>query len=109
MLNSIWLLIVICLLVGILGGVASTIGSTWVQLHTKPSMLGRVSALSMIAALAFDPFSQGLTGLLIEWSLSGMFYIAGAFIFVAVIIVVWLNPVFLKSEKLNLVPDQANT
>lgn len=106
LLNSIWLLIAICLLVGILGGVASTIGSTWAQLHTKPSMLGRVSALSMIAALAFDPFSQGLTGLLIEWSLTGMFCIAGVFIIVATLIVISFNPIFLKREKLDLGQSQ---
>lgn len=101
-LNSIWILIALCLMAGILGGIASTIGSTWTQLHTKPSMLGRISALSMIAAMAFDPFSQGLTGLLTEWSLDGMFIIAGVFIIIATIAVTIFNPVFLEKENLKL-------
>lgn len=106
MLTNVWLLVFICLAVGILGGVASTIGSTWTQLHTKTNMLGRVSALSMLAALAFDPFSQGLSGLLAEWSISGMFFVAGLFIIIATFIVAAFNPVFLSKEKINLTQNQ---
>lgn len=107
-LTNVWLLVFICLAVGILGGVASTIGSTWTQLHTKTNMLGRVSALSMLAALAFDPFSQGLSGLLADWSVSGMFFIAGIFIIVATLIVASFNPVFLTKEKLDLTQNQTS-
>ena len=69
-------------------------------------MLGRVSALSMLAALAFDPFSQGLSGLLAEWSISGMFFVAGLFIIIATVIVAAFNPVFLSKEKINLTQNQ---
>jgi hypothetical protein len=71
-------------------------------------MLGRVSALSMLAALAFDPFSQGLSGLLAEWSISGMFFVAGAFIIIATLLVISFNPVFLTKEKINLTQNPIN-
>lgn len=96
------LLLIVCVAVGILGGVASTVVATWTQLHTKPSMLGRVGSVTMIAMFAFDPISQGATGFVAEWSIEGLFIASGLFILAMTVLVVWFNPIFLRRESLVL-------
>jgi len=100
--DNIWLIIGASALLGILGGVAGTITNTWVQLHTRTAMLGRVSAVTMIVALAFDPFSQGLSGFIAGWSLEGLFVISGVFIIISTLIVALTNRVFLSNDELPL-------
>lgn len=100
--DNIWLIIGASALLGILGGVAGTITNTWVQLHTRTAMFGRVSAVTMIVALAFDPFSQGLSGFIAEWSLEGLFVISGVFIIISTLIVALTNRVFLSNDELPL-------
>lgn len=106
--TNIWIMTAVCLALGILGGIANAVSATWTQLNTKPALLGRVGAVTMIAALAFDPFSQGLSGLVAEWSLEGLFIIAGAFIIVMTLIVVRFNTVLLSREPLQLKTEQTS-
>lgn len=101
-LPNIWLIMALTLLLGFIGGVSGTINSTWIQLNTRRSMLGRVSAITMIAALAFDPMSQGISGILAEWSIDGLFIVAGIFIMVATLVVIPFNKVLLNNYSLPL-------
>lgn len=101
-LSNVWLIMAVSLLLGVFGGIAGTINSTWIQLNTKKAMLGRVSSITMIAALAFDPISQGASGLIAEWSIDGLFVVAGAFIAIATLLVIPSNKVLLKNEELPL-------
>lgn len=100
--GNVWLIVIFCVVAGGIGGVASAVNSTWVQAITKTSMLGRVSALMMIAALAFDPFSQAFSGVIAEWSIEGLFIVAGLFIIVATFLVIPFNKVLLSKDKLPL-------
>lgn len=100
--GSIWVLIGASVLLGLIGGFSGTINATWMQLSTKKAMLGRVGAITMVAALAFDPFSQGITGAVSEWSVDGLFIISGAFLIAATLIVVSFNRVLLSRDTLKL-------
>lgn len=100
--TNIWILLIAAALLGLFGGFSGTINATWMQLSTRKNMLGRVGAITMVAALAFDPFSQGITGAVSEWSLEGLFIISGVFLLVATLIVVSFNKVLLSMETLEL-------
>lgn len=100
--TNIWLIIATSFILGVIGGAANTISSTWIQLNTKKAMLGRVSAVTMLAAMAFDPISQGLSGLIAEWSIDGLFVLSGIFIAVSTLVVVAFNKVLLANEELPL-------
>lgn len=100
--TNIWLIIGACFLLGFIGGVAGTINSTWIQLTTKKEMLGRVSSITMIAALAFDPISQGLSGIIAEWSIDGLFIVSGIFIILATLAVIPFNKVLLSNQELPI-------
>jgi MFS family permease len=100
--TNIWLIIATSFILGVIGGAANTISSTWIQLNTKKAMLGRVSAVTMLAAMAFDPISQGLSGLIAEWSIDGLFVLSGIFIAVSTLVVVAFNKVLLANEELSL-------
>lgn len=52
---------------------SSVLKSTWMQQQTPLQMQGRVISLLLFAAVALDPFSQALAGLLIE---SGLWTVA---------------------------------
>lgn len=100
--SDIWTLLVLSAVIGIFSGVGGTVNNTWVQSTTRMSMLGRVSSLMVIAALAFDPFSQGMSGILAEWSLDGMFIIAGVFLILATLAVLPFNKILIDKKSLTL-------
>jgi hypothetical protein len=50
---------------------------TWLQQQTAFHMQGRMMSLTMFAAVALDPFSQAVSGALLEVSLTGLFVAAG--------------------------------
>lgn len=62
---------------GLGGGIVGVVGVTWLQQQTVAQMQGRVMSLLMFAAVALDPFSQVISGVLIDVSLTGLFVIAG--------------------------------
>jgi putative ABC transport system ATP-binding protein len=48
-------------------------------------MQGRMMGLTMFAAVALDPFSEGISGVLVEFSLTGLFVAAGVTMFLTAI------------------------
>lgn len=96
LIGNVWLIVAVTIIMGIAGGVSGAVNATWVQVSVKTSMLGRISALMMLASLAFDPISQGLTGVLAEWSIQGTLVIAGVFMIVATLATLPFNTIFLK-------------
>lgn len=50
---------------------------TWLQEQTEMHMQGRVMSLIAFASIALDPFSQAISGFLIDVSLSFLFVAAG--------------------------------
>ena len=62
---------------GIGGGIVGVLALTWLQQETAIFMQGRMMSLVMFAAVALDPFSQAISGLLLDISLTGLFVAAG--------------------------------
>lgn len=72
-----WMAATIILLMGIGGGIVGVLGLTWLQQETALSMQGRMMSLVMFASVALDPFSQAISGVLLEINLTGLFVAAG--------------------------------
>jgi hypothetical protein len=77
-----WSAAMILFSMGIGGGIVGVLGLTWLQRETATAMQGRMMGLAMFASVALDPFSQGISGALLEMSLTGLFLSAGAVLFV---------------------------
>ncbi len=73
-----WIAAGVIALMGIGGGIVGVLGLTWLQQQTAAPMQGRMMSLVMFAAIALDPFSQAISGLLLEISLTGLFIAAGS-------------------------------
>jgi MFS family permease len=67
-------------LMGIGGGIVGVLGLTWLQQQTATQMQGRMMSLVMFAAIALDPFSQAISGVLLEINLTGLFVAAGSLV-----------------------------
>ena len=64
-----------------IGGTASFLGVitiSWLQERAEPGLLGRVMSLAMFSAVALDPISFVLAGVLVGINLTAMFVSAGA-------------------------------
>ena len=73
----IWTAAAIILSMGIGGGIVGVLALTWLQQETAISMQGRIMSLVMFAAVALDPFSQAISGVLLDISLTSLFMVAG--------------------------------
>jgi MFS family permease len=76
-----WIAAGVIALMGIGGGIVGVLGLTWLQQQTATQMQGRMMSLVMFAAIALDPFSQALSGVLLEIDLTGLFVAAGSIMF----------------------------
>jgi MFS family permease len=77
---------IVLVFMGIGGGIIGVIGLTWLQQQTAISMQGRMMSLVMFAAVALDPFSQALSGLLVEINLTYLFITAGCMMLVTALV-----------------------
>jgi MFS family permease len=73
-----WLAVGIQAVMGVGVGVVSVVAISWLQAQTADTMQGRMASLLVFSAVALDPFSNALAGALSDWSLTGMFLLAGA-------------------------------
>jgi MFS family permease len=76
-----WIAAGIIAFMGIGGGIVGVLGLTWLQQQTVTQMQGRMMSLVMFASIALDPFSQALSGVLLEINLTGLFVAAGSIMF----------------------------
>lgn len=72
-----WMAGIIIALMGLGGGIIGVLGITWLQQQTATHMQGRMMSLVMFASVALDPFSQAISGVLMEINLTGLFVAAG--------------------------------
>jgi MFS family permease len=72
-----WMASVVIALMGMSGGIVGVLGLTWLQQQTETHMQGRMMSLVMFASVALDPFSQAISGVLMEVNLTGLFVAAG--------------------------------
>jgi MFS family permease len=61
-----WIAATIILSMGIGGGIVGVLALTWLQQQTAIAMQGRMMSLVMFAAVALDPFSQAISGVLLD-------------------------------------------
>ena len=73
-----WIVAGLVLLIGVLGGYANILFTTWLQLRTPRAMMGRVMSLLMVASIGLSPVSNAVSGALIKLSLGWVFVGAGA-------------------------------
>ncbi|MFM7886182.1 MAG: hypothetical protein ACKPCM_05720, partial [Pseudanabaena sp.] len=85
-----WTAAAIILSMGIGGGIVGVLALTWLQQETAIAMQGRMMSLVMFASVALDPFSQAISGVLLDSSLTGLFLTAGATMLITAL-VSWLN------------------
>ncbi|MBN1535812.1 MAG: MFS transporter [Anaerolineales bacterium] len=74
-------LIIVMLTLLVMGfgiGFVSVVAIVWLQRQTPLDMQGRLMSVTMFAEVIFDPFSQGLTGLMLDVGLPPLFLSAGA-------------------------------
>lgn len=75
--QQVWVAAGVIALMGIGGGIVGVLGLTWLQQQTTTQMQGRMMSLVMFAAISLDPFSQAISGVLLEINLTGLFVAAG--------------------------------
>ena len=76
--------------------IATAIGATssflgvvtisWLQERTQPALIGRVMSFAMFSAVALDPISFALAGILVELDLTSMFLAAGALLLLTAVL-----------------------
>lgn len=72
-----WTAAAIIISMGFGGGIVGVLALTWLQQEAAIGMQGRMMSLVMFAAVALDPFSQAISGVLLDISLTGLFLAAG--------------------------------
>jgi len=73
-----WIAALIIFSMGIGGGLVTVLALTWLQQKTAIAMQGRMMSLVMFAAVALDPFSQAISGALLDINLTGLFVLTGS-------------------------------
>ena len=88
--HQLWSLLPILFVMGVSAGFLNVQLIAWFQQRVERAMLGRVMSVLMFASLGLMPLSLAAAGVLVQWSLPGMFAAAGALV-LAVTFVAGLN------------------
>lgn len=67
----------LAMMIGMAASFLAVINISWLQERSEPRLVGRVMSLAMFSAVALDPISYVLAGLLVEVSLPAVFLAAG--------------------------------
>jgi MFS family permease len=59
---------------------------SWLQERTEPALIGRVMSFAMFSAVALDPISFALAGILVSLNLTAMFLAAGALLLLTAVL-----------------------
>jgi MFS family permease len=65
----------------------------WFQQRVERAMMGRVLSVLMFAAAGLTPVSMALAGIVIKWSLPGMFLIGGSMVLLVTLLAAMHRPV----------------
>ncbi|MEO7208503.1 MAG: MFS transporter [Steroidobacteraceae bacterium] len=88
--HQLWSLLSILFVMGASAGFLNVQLLAWFQQRVERAMLGRVMSVLMFASLGLMPLSLAAAGVLVQWSLPGMFAGAGALV-IGVTFVAGLN------------------
>ncbi|MBD2078209.1 MFS transporter [Phormidium sp. FACHB-592] len=72
-----WMAYSLIVLMGLGGGFVGVIAIAWLQEQTGSAMQGRMMGLLTFTSVALDPFSQAISGFLMDINLTLMFVVAG--------------------------------
>ncbi len=78
LLGNAWSIAGILFIMGTTAGLVNVHIGAWIMQRIETSVRGRVSSVLMLASVGMAPVSLAVAGLLVAWSLKGMFLIAGA-------------------------------
>lgn len=67
----------LAMMVGMIASFMAVMNISWLQERSDPNLLGRVMSIVMFSAIALDPVSYVLAGLLVDVSLEAVFLSAG--------------------------------
>lgn len=77
LLSRLWMIAAALLVMALSAGLANVHIASWIQQRVESSVRGRVMSVLMLVNFGLIPVSLGVAGLLIAWSLNGMFILAG--------------------------------
>lgn len=86
---NVWVAGAMLALMGVGGGVLGVVAVTVLQLRTDPALMGRVMSVVMFAAVALDPASQALSGVMLEVSLTALWLGAGGLLIATALWAQW--------------------
>jgi MFS family permease len=78
--------IAIATAIGATSSFLGVITVSWLQERTEPALIGRVMSFAMFSAVALDPISFALAGILVELDLTSMFLAAGALLLLTAVL-----------------------
>ena len=76
----------LAMMVGMTASFMAVVNISWLQERSEPGLVGRVMSLAMFSAVALDPISFMLAGLLVEVSLEAVFLAAGGLLLLTAIL-----------------------
>jgi MFS family permease len=78
LLKYLWLIAAVLFIMGLASGIVNVHINSWFQQRVDRAMLGRVVSVLMFAAVGLLPVSLAVAGVLVQWSIVGMYALAGA-------------------------------
>jgi MFS family permease len=100
-LPNIWLIFATLTLTGIVVAFDAAINTTWVQLSTSSTIMGRIASFQVFAAIAVDPIGQALASFFGQYNVEWIFYISGFGYLLAAILNYIFNPTMRKRFDLE--------
>jgi len=93
LLVHLWSLMALLFLISATAGFLNVQILAWFQQRVERAMLGRVMSVLMFASVGLMPFSLAAAGAAIQWSVRGMFAVAGAAVLVVTVAAAMHRPV----------------
>jgi MFS family permease len=78
--------IALAIAIGATSSFLGVVTVSWLQERTEPALIGRVMSFAMFSAVALDPISFALAGMLVGLDLTAMFLAAGALLLLTAVL-----------------------
>jgi MFS family permease len=93
LLPRLWMIAAALLVMGATAGVANVHIVAWIQQRIEPAVRGRVMSVLMLSMFGLMPVSLAVAGVLVAWSLSLMFLLAGGLMMVVTALAAAQRPI----------------
>jgi MFS family permease len=102
-------LLIIVFLLGLGNGYVTILVLTWIQSRTPREMLGRMMSMLMLTTSGLSPVSQAISGALIKWSITGLFFLAGGGLILVTLWTAFQPALGIISEELSENPAETES